>query len=126
MGTNYYLHRGKEERCKHCNSVTKEEKVLHIGKSSAGWRFSLRVYPTSTGMHPLNLDDWKRLFNLPDTVIRDEYGRVISKEDMLNKIVNRNPDGTRDLEFHPMGGPMDRCIGYGQDGTYDLMTGEFC
>lgn len=42
MGTNYYLH-WPEKRCDHCGSVSSRRDPLHIGKSSAGWHFSLNT-----------------------------------------------------------------------------------
>jgi hypothetical protein len=39
MGTNYYM---PVEKCDHCGH---KPKALHIGKSSAGWCFSLNTHP---------------------------------------------------------------------------------
>lgn len=58
--------------------------MLHIGKSSAGWHFSLCIYP-SLGIN--NLNDWKNLFS--EFEIEDEYGDIISKEEMLERITDR-------------------------------------
>lgn len=83
---------------------------IHIGKSSAGWRFGLCVYPTenprfkgeSWNDHYLDkpiesLDDWIELFNDPCNYIEDEYGIRISKEVMLDIITNRKPNSNEEL-----------------------------
>jgi hypothetical protein len=46
MGTNYYV---AYDYCRHCGRFDEE---FHIGKSSAGWCFSLRVYEDK------GLTDW--------------------------------------------------------------------
>jgi len=47
MGTNYYL-QGKV--CVHCGVA--DGGPLHIGKSSAGWNFGLRIYPEGEDSWP--------------------------------------------------------------------------
>ena len=79
MGTNYYLE--AQSPCTYCDRPYPER---HIGKSSAGWCFSLRVYPED-GI--ANLTDWVKLF--ASGVIHDEYGRAISIEELLDKICGR-------------------------------------
>lgn len=49
MGTNYYLQKNV------CGCCGRPEKQIHIGKSSAGWAFALRVYPHD-GIK--DYDDW--------------------------------------------------------------------
>ena len=78
MGTNYYLYKNDEAGTE-----------LHIGKSSSGWVFSLRVYP-ETGIR--DLYDWIEIFLEEETIIRDEYGLVISTEKMLDVIMRRGRD----------------------------------
>ena len=69
--------------------------IYHIGKSSAGWRFLLQIYPEQ-GIN--NLEDWKELFK--DGVIVDEYGEEVSQEDMLKKITKKEPSpGLKDKLF---------------------------
>jgi hypothetical protein len=140
MGTNYYL---RIEPCKHCGRSDEE---LHIGKSSAGWCFSLHVIPENN----INtLYDWIEKF--PTGKIFDEYGVEISIGNMLDTILNRswhkhdeNKDWSKDpfynswKDFHNQNnsefGPNNllrskinggHCIGHGE-GTYDLKIGEFC
>lgn len=138
MGTNYYLRSGICEKC----GRSDEEK--HIGKSSAGWCFSLHIDPTE-GIK--NLGDWRTLFEDPGNVIFDEYGSEITIEEMLDTIINRgNEDETFERrpafysswdEFHSQNGSEfgpngmlrhkigNHCTGHG-DGTWDLIPGEFC
>jgi hypothetical protein len=80
MGTNYTVYLSNED-------VTQDPEALHIGKSSAGWVFSLRVYP-DRGIR--NLYDWMPIILNSDNVIRDEYGRHITAHEMLKTITVRS------------------------------------
>ena len=112
MGTNYYL---RQQPCSQCGHVPAE---LHIGKSSAGWNFGLRIYPKIDGKpvrvlgqlvrlgavdHDVllklwnvdeicELDDWRPLFDrFP---IFDEYDSPVSVDDMIATITARaHPNG---------------------------------
>lgn len=77
MGTNYYQ---IIDPCKCCNRGSEE---IHIGKSSAGWPFSVHVIPE---MEIYSWDDWMK--RLEGAKIKDEYGREISLHD-LNELVVR-------------------------------------
>ena len=77
MGTNYYLYKNDEST------------ELHIGKSSSGWVFNLRVYP-ETGVR--DLYDWIQIFLDDNSTIRDEYGDLITTEKMLKVIMCRGRD----------------------------------
>lgn len=149
MSTNFYWH--AKPACPTCGHEADDD-VLHIGKSSAGWCFSLHVIPEK-GI--TNLGEWQERFARPGSYIKDEYGDVVTPEDMLERITKRNGrpwegrdygpinlgkftiDGYRDeAEFHrrnhsergPNGllrhrlGPY--CVAHGE-GTYDLIPGEF-
>lgn len=77
MGTNYYVKTGKKI---FYNGFDVDE-ILHIGKSSHGWYFSLHVIP------------WKNINTLRDWLpylqggeIHNEYGEYIPFEVMLNAI----------------------------------------
>ena len=135
MGTNYYLHRGICPECKRsCDH-------WHIGKSSIGWCFSLHIIP-ERGIR--DLPDWVQAWQEPDTLIRDEYGRDITPEAMLDIITNRKrprppqwkrwyasideyyarndaEPGPNHLLRHRIG---HHCVGHGE-GTWDLIQGEF-
>lgn len=137
MGTNYYLETG--EHCPTCGRGDEEE--LHIGKSSAGWCFSLHVIPDE-GIN--SLSDWERVFN--KGVIFNEYQERITADDMLRIITRREREPAWDKkppgyaswsEFHAMNhsqeGPKGmlrhaidgrHCVGHGE-GSWDLIAGEF-
>lgn len=59
--------------------------LLHIGKSSCGWHFSLCIYP-ELGIN--NLSDWSELFDLDEII--NEYGETISKSEMVKCITERH------------------------------------
>lgn len=77
--------------------------IIHIGKSSFGWRFLLCIYPTEnprfTNDHYYheyyldkeikNLDDWIKLFSDEKNKIIDEDGNLIDKLEMLDIITKR-------------------------------------
>lgn len=149
MGTNYYFRTGKI--CSECGHSSGEE--LHIGKSSGGWCFALRVYPER---NINNLSDWINYIdsNLssddPGTIV-DEYGHKYNLSDLLLKIMNRrnsvpfdekitvwvHAGYTDEEDFHRINcserGPNNllrhkvkwgNCIGHGE-GTWDLLDGDF-
>jgi hypothetical protein len=137
VGTNFYYY---DNVCDHCK---RGDERRHIGKSSAGWCFSLHVYPDD-GIK--DLPDWEKLFQEPGTIIKNEYGDAISVKDMLEWIADRmGKEWPKDVpamysswsDFHRKNhseeGPNgllrhavdDRyCIGHGE-GTWDLLVGEF-
>ncbi len=94
MGTNYYLQHGVCECCK------KPESTRHIGKSSGGWCFSLHVYQEE-GIN--TLDDWKKLWETEKNKIVNEYDEVVSVEDMLDTIINRQGRPMEDKHLTMMG-----------------------
>lgn len=136
MGTNYYFQ--EKPPCECCGRAFN---MRHIGKSSGGWCFSLRVYPDE-GIN--ELADWIKLWSTPGSRIEDEYGDVVTTDEMLAAITDRCsmvkkrvPYGYTSLEeFHRRNDSQDgpnglfrsrigsRCIGHGI-GTYDLIVGEF-
>jgi hypothetical protein len=141
MGTNYYL---RENACPHCGRSSDE---VHIGKSSAGWCFSLQVFEP---YEDWTLDKWIERLNGEGTKIFDEYGAEYNTEEMLNVIQGRSwPCGTlgsqsyRDQGYrdeadfleqnHAVRGPNNLlrhrigpyCVGHGE-GTYDYIPGDFC
>lgn len=129
MGTNYYYH--EKERCPQCN---RPYDALHIGKSSAGWCFSLHVIPDEN----LNdLSDWIDRWKTTNGVIVDEYGDGVSVGEMLTIIKKRKwKIGELDMDWYEennaMPGPngLSRhhigpyCVGHGK-GTWDLIPGDF-
>jgi hypothetical protein len=138
VGTNYYLHNPKP--CVTCGHDPNEPK--HIGKSSVGWVFALHVYPDE---HLYDLDDWERLWT--DGVIRDEYGRDVTIDQMRSVITERSRPESWDVtpamyrswdQFHVLNGSKKgpqgllrtdmardtRCVKHGA-GTWDCFTGDF-
>jgi len=129
MGTNYYWY--KVPPCPCCG---REYESLHIGKSSAGWCFSLHIYPEQD----LNtLSKWKRLWKLPGSYIKDEYGAHITVSQMLDIITKRSrqgplPDRQWLEKNYAVPGPNNlarrkishNCVGYGK-GTWDYCVGDF-
>lgn len=143
MGTNYYL---EVNVCDHCK---RPEEKLHIGKSSFGWCFSLHVkkHVAEYGNIPTNLDGWVKLWHEPNSRIVDEDGDVVSPEDMLKIITDRESYATNgefkwrgydsEVTFHRMNrserGPFgllrhnvdyEHCIRHGE-GTFDYIVGVF-
>lgn len=130
MGTNYYL--AEKPPCACCGRSFDR---LHIGKSSAGWCFSLHVLPDD-GIN--DLPDWQARWSQPGATIWNEYGEQISADDMLKTIAERKYGGISppdeawlvrngaerspsNLARNGIGG---HCIGHGAS-TYDLIRGEF-
>lgn len=71
-------------------NCTQEEELLHIGKSSSGWHFSLCIYPF---MNIYNLTDWEKLFSDSNYIILNENNEEITKDEMLEIITKRSVDG---------------------------------
>lgn len=139
MGTNYYsVKRGVEELDGDAFWDLRDgegDAVLHIGKSSGGWCFSLHIIP-ERGIN--DLWDWFDLLLDPDRIIVDEYREVISFSEMFRKITQRGrPDdnswterilqqnhaelGPNNLVRHQIG---HGCVKHGA-GTWDCITGRF-
>jgi len=130
MGTNYCLH---TDPCEHCGTILEP---LHIGKSSAGWVFALRVYP-ERGLN--TLEDWLTLLTKNATYILDEYSEDVTLAELLDVICNRKAAsptmGTDNLlrENDAERGPRylaraevdgTRCVGHGP-GTWSYFVGDF-
>ncbi len=134
MGTNYYI---KRNFCKCCGRFDE----IHIGKSSGGWCFGLHVKtPGSDENLPENLMEWEELFKNNEIV--NEYGEIITKEEMMDIITDRSSDRplpTDRIKLAEIHGPYSEagpnnllrskihdghCIGHGA-GTWDLIIGEF-
>lgn len=131
MGCNYYL--SESEPCEACG---RPYDLLHIGKSSGGWCFSLHVEPDDP-QHPQSLEDWQARWSLPGVTITDEYGRELSPDEMNHEITWRSgPTRWSERELRVNGaerGPNNlarhlvdfhHCVGHGP-GTWDLVVGDF-
>lgn len=113
MGTNYYL---REKCCKECGRYNE----LHIGKSSGGWAFSLRIYP-DLGIK--TIDDWKTKWNDPDNHIFNEYERSITPEEMESCVLDREMPLQHHTGKHFTDGGMNAAVG---GKTFDYCDYEFC
>ena len=73
MGTNYYLEYA------HCETCGKPNKVLHLGRLSAGWKFLIHKHEDIT-----NYEELKQ--KIKQGVIKDEYNTIYSQEEFLKII----------------------------------------
>ena len=108
MSTNYYLHEKPD-----CECCGRPFERLHIGKSSAGWCFSLHVIPKA-GINTLN--DWRALWSAPGAHIRDEYGDLVPPDDLEIVITQRGDNPRRHKDRY--------CVGHGE-GPWDYIVGDF-
>lgn len=123
MGTNYYWH--AKPPCAHCNH---SEEPLHIGKSSFGWVFMLRIHPS---LDINSLDDWRRTWTTG--TILNEYKEGVTTEDMLAIITQRSPAALQrvslsDAYYDPaikLWRLKDKYVDARGSGTWDVMAGEF-
>jgi hypothetical protein len=116
MGTNFYWIERAPEKCETCGHVDEAER-LHIGKSSAGWAFSLRIHPE---LDIRGLDDWIARFYRDGSEIRDEYDKHVPAEAMVTKIAGRgSTQPHRPLSRHNHLGTQPG------PGTWDLCNYEF-
>ena len=143
MGTNYYSVKRDIEHLVMMDFYDLHERcydldgndVLHIGKSSSGWCFSLHVIPEQ-GIN--SLQDWVKLFIDPERMIVDEYKNECDLIKIMGVITTRsrqNPDqwsqeemdrncaepGPNNLVRHRLG---RGCTAHGE-GTWDLLEGHF-
>ena len=93
MGTNYYLHQQTSL------PEPDHEIVLHIGKGSTGWCFSLHVMPE----REINdLSDWLALIERRGglAVIKDEYGDEVQLQELIDIITDRRRDVSVEESFN--------------------------
>ena len=86
---------------------------MHIGKSSAGWRFLLATYPKRNPKNageiwldrPIEgLGDWIELFDDPRNEIVDECGGRLTPERMIDVIASREGDPGLEDGWRTLGG----------------------
>ena len=92
MGTNYYLVKNKPTTTS----------PLHIGKSSAGWRFLFYKPPIWDADVPLNtFEQWrdylKETTERGTHIIMDEYDKVHSLEDFLSLVAKKQMENRPDM-----------------------------
>ncbi len=136
MGTNYYAHFNT------CTCCARHDEV-HIGKSSAGWVFSLHGVRKedredcehrsgtlfealeSCGLTELtSLEHWKTFLGQPDVTIFDEYGDAVTLERLLQRVTERTFDGSAD-NLHRHSEVHGNLGDYNGDGTWDLLCCAF-
>lgn len=144
MGTNYFsVKRGLEDLDpdafweRRQDGDPEADDILHIGKSSVGWCFSLHIIP-ELGIH--DLDDWIRVFIEPDRVIINEYRERLDLTEIMRIITARGrnrlePDGwtpddyKRSFAEPGPNGLTRHALGHGcvkqGEGTWDCITGYF-
>lgn len=104
MGTNFYAESGFPRT------------LIHLGKSSAGWRFCARFYDkaesASQGL-PATFDEWKAFVSKADRIV-NEYGDAVTVAALLD-LIEAKKDQRSERQFH----------GVGTDGPVDFIVGEF-
>lgn len=111
MGTNFYWNPTDDKpHCTTCECF----QALHIGKRSAGWKFSLRIHP-ELGIN--ELEDWKEKFKHGN--IHDEYGREITVREMVDIIEHWGDSAVRTRDYHNWAATKPG------KGNYDLIDCEF-
>lgn len=95
MGTNYYAIQ---------NKVSLHNRVIHIGKSSVGWKFLFQGYQNATDSDDFmdddlninSLEDWKNFLNTDEYIILNEYDERVSYDDFFKMVEEKqseeNPD----------------------------------
>lgn len=104
MGTNYYLNISV---CKCCR---KPVEVLHIGKSSAGWKFAFKTYK-DLGIS--TVADWVKLIESINNEIVDSCGDKISSAGFIDFIDSK------------IDGKSNGAFGFWCDGKYDYSEQDF-
>ena len=91
MSTNHYLVYPEQVdvECHCCGHVKQEQKKLHLGKSSYGWVYSLRVYPEMGLRHFYEMEEYVTKVCGEGGWIEDEYGTVLEHQVEWFYIVKR-------------------------------------
>ena len=129
MGTNYYVNKKPDL----VDILRGEEDLeLHLGKSSAGWCFSLRIYPE---MGLVNLETWYKFLSKGRITITDEYGTTHDIDDVIHRITKRSwkhEHTLSDIKKYPDRFHKDGCRRHTSSdqtkpgkGSYDLCNYEF-
>ena len=87
MGTNYYI---KENFCKSCGRF----ESIHLGKSSAGWRFCFNLNGKKYYKNVKEMKVW-----LKGKTIENEYNEEISQKDFWDMVNIKQKISTKD-EIH--------------------------
>lgn len=82
MGNNYYWHGTPA-----CPTCGRRDEPMHIGKSSAGWRFSFQGYP-DRDPPIMTWQAWKQHLQAGGEII-DEYGHVLHWDAFVGLVEGR-------------------------------------
>lgn len=93
MGTNYYVTPIENKLSEIPDTMVNEDGLIHVGKSSMGWCFSLHVYPLYDIMCFRDVCAFIQDYSAG---IVDEYGDDVSYSDLIDVIVKRK---RKPLEF---------------------------
>lgn len=95
MGTNYYACVDVCECCK------RPAEKIHIGKKSAGWRFTFHAADDNDSW-----EDWKKFLQRKDVEIRNEYGELTPFEYFVHIVECERYTGENHYDYcckrHPM------------------------
>jgi hypothetical protein len=92
MGTNYYAIKRK---------LSLHNYPIHIGKSSAGWKFLFRGYLINEDdqddfVNIKSIKDWKEFLDNKELVILDEYDNLVSYEEFFDMIEKKQLEENKD------------------------------
>jgi hypothetical protein len=120
MGTNFYIEEKTDDCCPCCGKAL-VYKQIHIGKRSAGWKFTFQKQPTKWESYTQFLN----YVNSNKSEIIDEYGRLVDFKEFCNEIEVRQKDP--DLLCH-----VTECAktytgyhGYKDKQGYGFVEGDF-
>ena len=93
MGTNYYVIKRKPSL---------HPSAIHIGKSSAGWKFLFRGYLDSEEgfndekLNIVSVEDWEKYLDNNELIILDEYDCPISYEEFFAMVERKQTEENED------------------------------
>ena len=92
IGTNYYAIKRK---------LSLHNYPIHIGKSSAGWKFLFRGYLINEDdqddfVNIKSIEDWKEFLKNNNLAIFSEYDEEISYDDFFNMIDEKQSEENKD------------------------------
>ena len=138
MGTNYYAKLNIEKSITDALYISPIAKMaverfnLHIGKSSAGWKFLFQeqeIYDyIEHSREPYYLDSykkWKNFLERNDIEIYDEYNKLIDKDSFFKLVEDKQKEvhpNQEDLDRYP---PGCQTMEYKDEEGYRFDKGDF-
>lgn len=131
MGTNYYANIDRNKTKLSATEIevleyepelsNPDDFLIHLGKSSSGWRFSLHVYPE------IGIMNWNDVLNkivLNSIEILDEYGDAIPVQDFIRIATDRKSHKAEfPIKVCPRGKRLGEWIEVWSDDEYFEQTG---